>query len=130
MSRNIIVALAVVAFVSGAALLYGRSGDGYTDPAALAKLVAEKTEPYILVDTRTPEEYEAGHIPGAVNIPFDVIGRNPPSKDKDALVIVYCRSGSRSGMAKRTLDSLGYTRVEDFGAVGRWKGDLVRGAKP
>jgi rhodanese-related sulfurtransferase len=108
----------------------GDAGGKYTDPAALAKLLAEKTEPYVLVDVRTPEEYASGHIPGAVLIPYDTIGGRPPTGDKDALVILYCRSGNRSGIAARTLKSLGFTQVQDFGGINRWKGPLTQGDKP
>jgi len=102
----------------------------YTDPAALAALVAHKSEPYLLVDVRTPEEYSAGHIRTAVNVPVDTIGTAPPTQDKAALIIVYCRSGGRSAAAKKTLDGLGYTRVQDFGALSRWTGELVTGDAP
>ena len=136
MNSNSLLIVIIVVLVAAGGFYFIRSASaadkpgGYTDPAALAKLVAEKTEPYVLVDVRTPEEYAAGHIPGAVNIPYDTIAGNPPAKDKNALVIVYCRSGNRSSIAKRTLDAQGFTRVEDFGAVGRWKGELVTGSKP
>ena len=130
-----LIVIVVVLLVFGAVWVFGRSGAAgkvskYTDPEALAGLIAEKTEPYILVDVRTAEEYASGHLPGAVNIPYDVIGSDVPTADKDALVILYCRSGNRSGIAKRTLDSKGYSRVEDFGGIGRWRGDLVPGPKP
>ena len=113
-----------------AASAFGQSEGRYTKPEDLAKLLKDKTEPFMLVDVRTPEEYASGHIPGAVNVPVDRIGKKPPTDDKKALIIVYCRSGNRSGVAKRTLDSFGYSRVEDFGGVGRYKGALVTGDKP
>jgi rhodanese-related sulfurtransferase len=102
----------------------------YAEPEALARLVAEKTEPYMLVDVRTPEEYAAGHIPTAINIPNTEIGRTPPAADKTALLIVYCASGRRSAAAAKVLTDLGYTRVVDFGGVSRWKGTLVKGDRP
>ncbi len=99
----------------------------YREPEALAKLVAEKTEPYILVDVRTPDEYTAGHIPTAVNIPVSTIAKQLPTEDRGALIIVYCASGRRSSTAKATLDELGFTRVVNFGSVSRWEGDLATG---
>ncbi len=102
----------------------------YREPEALSKLVAEKTEPYILVDVRTPEEYSSGHIPSAVNIPVSSIAKQLPTDDRGALVIVYCASGRRSSTAKATLDGLGFTRVVNFGAVSRWEGDLATGDSP
>jgi phage shock protein E len=128
MNSNTLLIVIIVVLIAAGGFYFIRSAaaadksEGYADPAALAKLVAEKTEPDVLVDVRTPEEYAAGHIPGALNIPYDTIAGNNPAKEKDALVILYCRSGNRSGIAKRTLDAQGFTRVENFGAVGRWKG--------
>lgn len=80
---------------------------------------------HVLVDVRTPEEYAAGHIPTAVNIPVTEIAERPPSKGKSVLIIVYCRSGVRSAKAKTILTDLGYTDVVDFGGVSRWTGKLV-----
>ncbi len=102
----------------------------YRDPDGLSRLVTEKLEPYVLVDVRTPEEYTAGHIPSAVNIPVSDIANQLPTEDRGALVIVYCASGRRSAAARRTLDGLGFTQVVDFGSVSRWKGDLVTGDTP
>ncbi len=84
----------------------------------------------VVYDVRTAEEYAEGHIPGAVNIPYDVIGSEIPIKDKDAVVVLYCRSGNRSGKARATLDGLGYTNLADFGGVSKWMGDLVLGNAP
>lgn len=96
----------------------------YKDPARLAELVAQI--PYILVDVRTPEEYAGGYIPTAVNIPVTDIAAAPPTRDKGALIIVYCASGRRSALAAKTLTDMGYTRVVDFGGVSRWTGPLVK----
>jgi phage shock protein E len=103
---------------------------GFDDPARLARLVREGKPAYLLVDVRTPAEYESGHIPTAVNVPVGVIGTRPPTTDKNALIIVYCQSGNRSAAARRTLEALGYTNVVDFGAVSRWEGTLVTGKEP
>lgn len=69
------------------------------------------------IDVRTAEEYAAGHVQQAVNIPYEEIaGRvGEVTTDKDALIYVYCRSGRRSGIAKETLDRAGYTRVFNIG---------------
>jgi phage shock protein E len=102
----------------------------YTEPEALARLIADKSEPYFLLDVRTPEEYSAGHIPTAVNAPVTEIARKLPTADTSALIIVYCRSGARSAAAAKALIDLGYARVVDFGSVSRWKGELVTGDAP
>ncbi len=93
---------------------------------ALAQIIAQKDPRTFLVDVRTAEEFRAGAIPSAINIPYDVIQDNLPTTDRSARIIVYCRSGNRSGVAARTLASLGFTNVLDFGGIGRWTGELVR----
>jgi phage shock protein E len=102
----------------------------YIDPAQLAALIDGKAETYFLVDVRTKEEYEAGHIRSAINIPVDQIATEPPTTDKDALILVYCRSGRRSAAAATALENLGYRNIVDFGGVSRWPGGLVAGPKP
>jgi phage shock protein E len=80
---------------------------------------------FYLIDVRTPEEYRAGAIPSAINIPYDVIADNLPTQDREARIVVYCRSGSRAGKARATLEALGFRNVNNFGAVTNWQGDLV-----
>ena len=99
-------------------------------PGRLLQLIREGKPAHVLVDVRTPAEYESGHIPTAVNIPVDVIGAKPPVRTKDALIVVYCRSGNRSATARQILMDLGYTNVVDFGAVSRWEEPLVTGKEP
>jgi phage shock protein E len=92
----------------------------------LAAIMAENDPSTYLVDVRTPAEFESGAIPGAINIPHTEIGAAPPTEDRSARIIVYCRSGSRSGSAKSTLEQLGYTNVNNFGGIYRWEGELVQ----
>jgi phage shock protein E len=90
----------------------------------LAEIIATEDPNTYLVDVRTETEYKAGAIPTAINIPFDVIADNLPTEDRSARIIVYCRSGSRSGIAQDTLESLGFTNVTNFGGVSNWQGEL------
>jgi rhodanese-related sulfurtransferase len=122
--------IGVFLLVLPAAFMFAQQESPYVDPANLARLISDKGAPYILVDVRTPEEYASGHIPTAVNIPVSQIAEKPPTDDKAALIIVYCRSGARSTTAKRTLDQLGYTDVVNFRGIGRWDGQLVEGESP
>jgi phage shock protein E len=80
-----------------------------------------------VVDVRTPQEFASGHVPGAVNIPYDEIARRaseigPPS----TLVVLYCRSGRRSGIAAEALRRAGYEKLYDFQSVSAWPGELAR----
>lgn len=98
----------------------------YTTPSGLAQLIEEEPVPYLLVDVRTPAEYAAGHIPSAINIPYQTIGRDLPAIEDDTILVVYCRSGRRSGIAYDTLRSRGYQHIVDFGGIVRWRGELER----
>jgi phage shock protein E len=91
---------------------------GRRDSAAAHRLVAEGAA---LVDVRTPGEYAAGHLEGAVNIPVDQLDRRAGEiGPKDRPVVVYCASGSRSAAAKARLTTLGFARVEDLGSIRNW----------
>lgn len=97
----------------------------YSNEEVLAELIESGDTDYILVDVRTPEEYASGYIPTAINIPLSEIGENPPTDDRDALIILYCRSGNRSGQAESILEGLGYTNVHNFGGIIDWSGKTV-----
>lgn len=129
-TNRLVLAAAFLLFGLSAASAKPAVEAGFDDPARLARLVVERRPDYLLIDVRTPEEYAAGHIPTAINVPVDQIGNRPPTGEKDVLIIVYCRSGNRSATARKILQDLGYTNVVDFGAVSRWEGDLVAGEDP
>lgn len=77
----------------------------------------KQAEQEIWLDVRTAEEYAAGHIVNAINIPFDVIEDNIASitTDKNATIYLYCKSGRRASVALQSLESLGYTNVINKG---------------
>jgi phage shock protein E len=76
----------------------------------------------LLVDVRSPAEFAAGHIPGARNIPVDELERRVSELgDPSTAIIVYCRSGARSGSARSVLKGRGYSRVHNLGAMSNWK---------
>jgi rhodanese-related sulfurtransferase len=74
-----------------------------------------------LVDVRSPGEFSSGHLPGALNVPLQEVGaRADRIGPKDAPVVVYCASGTRSAMARSTLTRMGFKRVFNLGAISRW----------
>ncbi|MCF0230029.1 MAG: rhodanese-like domain-containing protein [Parasporobacterium sp.] len=80
------------------------------------------TEDYIILDVRRQDEYDAGHIPGAICVPNETINDAPPEElpDKDQLILVYCRSGRRSKEAAQKLADMGYTNIQEFGGIIDW----------
>ena len=109
----------VVVFVGILAnLLFGGGVDKDADIAALVKSGA------LVVDVRTRGEFNSGHIEGAINIPYDVIDQKIGDHPKDKAIIVYCRSGSRSSVAKQTLEQAGYTQVINGGTLHRMRKQL------
>ena len=91
-------------------------------------MMAQETG-YIILDVRRPDEFAAGHIPNAINVPNETIGTDeiPELPDKDQLVMVYCRSGRRSKEASEKLVKLGYTNIVEFGGILDWDGETVTG---
>ena len=89
-------------------------------------MMAQETG-YIILDVRRPDEFAAGHIPNAINVPNESIGTAeiPELPSKDQLIMVYCRSGRRSKEASEKLVKLGYTNVVEFGGILDWKGEIV-----
>ena len=80
-----------------------------------------------VVDVRTEAEYKEGHIPGAVLVPNETIGSEPPEAlpELDAVLLVHCRTGVRSTQAADKLVGMGYTQVYDFGGIRDWPYDIV-----
>ena len=87
-----------------------------------AKQIMESEEGYIILDVREKDEYDAGHIPGAILIPYTQIEEKAEEvlTDKDQLILVYCRSGRRSKIAAEALAELGYTNIKEFGGIIDW----------
>ena len=84
---------------------------------------------YILLDVRRDDEFEEGHIPGAINIPNESIGTEEIAElpDKNQTIYVYCRSGNRSKQASQKLVDLGYTNVIEFGGIIDYSGEIEKG---
>ena len=87
-----------------------------------AKKIMDAEEGYVILDVRTQEEYDQGHIPGAILIPDTEVEVTAEDvlTDKDQLILVYCRSGRRSKLASEILVELGYTNIKEFGGIIDW----------
>lgn len=116
-------------------------GDGETasadEPGVYRKLNYEEAKEWmgnkddiLVVDVRTRDEYEAGHIPGAILIPNETIRNMPPDElpDTGAKILIYCRSGNRSYQASLKLLEMGYDFIYDFGGINGWPYEIVTGA--
>jgi len=90
-----------------------------SQPPADAAPVAAVDEPTLIVDVRTAEEFAAGHFPGAINIPHEDIiqGIEEYNVGKDQTVLLYCRSGNRSGQAEGRLQSAGFSGAKNVGGL-------------
>ena len=93
-----------------------------------AQEMMAKEDGHVIVDVRRQDEYDAGHIPGAILIPYESIDKERPSElpDLDQIILVYCRSGRRSKEASEKLARMGYTKVYEFGGIITWPGETTR----
>ena len=104
-----------------------------TEPAYMnitqeeAKKIMDSQTGYVILDVREQDEFDAGHIPGAILIPYGSIEDKAPSMlpDKDQLILVYCRSGRRSKIAAEALEKMGYTNIKEFGGILDWPYEIV-----
>ena len=111
-----------------------KDAEDMPDKAAYHKISAEEayemmaSQEVVVVDVRTREEYDGGHIENAVLVPNESIGSEMPETlpDKEATLLIYCRSGRRSKDAAQKLLALGYQSVYDFGGVIDWPYELVK----
>ena len=116
MKKMLPIALIVVLLLAVGYLTLMKGGD--VDSAQARQLVQAGAR---LIDVRTPSEFAAGHIPGAINIPLQQLdSRLTELQPKETPVVLYCRSGNRSGSAARMLKNAGFTAVHDLGPMSRW----------
>ena len=110
------------------------SGDQTAKTAEYHKISAEEAkkmmdeQDVVIVDVRTAAEYAEGHIADAVLVPNETIGDEAPAKlpNKDAVLLIYCRSGNRSRTAANKLLKLGYQNIYDFGGINTWPYEIVK----
>lgn len=133
-----IAALSILLTFTGCST--GQSSDESSPAATSSAPVLEKISPEkakemmdtatpIILDVRTQEEYDESHIEGAILIPDYEISEKAVEllTDKDAVILVYCRSGRRSALAAKALSELGYSQIYDFGGIIDWPYDVVAG---
>lgn len=89
-----------------------------------------ETQETLILDVREQEEFDAGHIPGALLLPVGTISGETAAAvipKLDTVVLVYCRSGNRSKQASQKLADLGYTNIVEFGGIKDWTGETETG---
>jgi len=119
--RGLIPILIAAVFLAGCAAHPGN--ETYRQISMDEAISMMQTESdYIILDVRTLDEYNTGHIPGAICIPNETIGTDPIPElpDKEQLILVYCRSGNRSKQASAKLAAQGYTNIVEFGGIIDW----------
>ena len=123
-----------IIFFAALCLLSGCGGEGSAQEETVvaafqqisqeeAKTIMSTNQNAVVLDVRTQEEYDSGHIKGAVLLPVDAITEESAQEvipAKDTQVLVYCRSGNRSVTASKALAQLGYTKVYEFGGINTW----------
>lgn len=107
----------------------GGNGDSYQQISQEEAKEMMDTQEVIVLDVREQDEYDSGHISGAVLLPVGTISEETASAvipEKDDTVLVYCRSGNRSKTASATLVGLGYTSIYEFGGINTWSYEIVQ----
>ena len=129
MKRLAIIFFAIIVFLSGCAQPSGGSPASYKQiTQEEAKEMMTKNDIHIIVDVRRQDEYDEGHIIGAILIPNESILDKQPEElpDLDQIILVYCRTGRRSKEASQKLADIGYTNVYEFGGIETWTGEIVK----
>ena len=87
------------------------------------------TQEVIVLDVREQDEFDSGHIPGAILLPVGTITEDTAAAvipKLDSVVLVYCRSGNRSKTASKALADLGYTNIKEFGGINTWPYEVTK----
>ena len=122
MKRIFVISVIIIFCLCGCGTDSKLNSDGTIDYVYAKELMINENA--ILVDVRSEDEYNEGHIDGALLLPVDSINEDSASEvieSKDSTVIVYCRSGNRSSQALQILNDLGYENVYNLGAMSNWE---------
>jgi rhodanese-related sulfurtransferase len=128
MKRLAIVFFAVIVLLSGCAQPSNSSAASYKQITQVeAKEMMTKKDGHIIVDVRSQDEYDDGHIPGAVLIPNESITDRQPKElpDLNQIILIYCRSGRRSKEASQKLADIGYKNIYEFGGINNRTGEII-----
>ena len=123
MKKLALILLAVMMLTACGQEIENDQGAAYMNiTAEEARKIMDTEEGYIILDVREQDEYDEGHIPGAILIPYTQIAEKAEETltDKDQMILVYCRSGRRSKIAAEALVELGYTNIKEFGGIIDW----------
>ncbi|MBQ1215388.1 MAG: rhodanese-like domain-containing protein [Firmicutes bacterium] len=121
MKRSIVVTMAIV--LCAMVLLGGCGENGYQQISQDEAKEMMDSQEVVILDVREQDEFDSGHIAGAVLLPVGSISEATAAEvipKKDSVVLVYCRSGNRSKTASEKLVELGYTKVYEFGGINTW----------
>lgn len=121
MKRSIVVTMAIV--LCTMVLLGGCGENGYQQISQDEAKEMMDSQEVVILDVREQDEFDSGHIAGAVLLPVGSISEATAAEvipKKDSVVLVYCRSGNRSKTASEKLVELGYTKVYEFGGINTW----------
>ena len=130
--------LAVLVLLATALSILGCDGDAAEDRKEQAKyrritadeaqVLMQREQDYLILDVRSPEEYAAGHIPHAINIPMEQFGEDPPKElpDRNQMIFVYCVKGIRSMNIANRLAHMGYKNIVEIGGIQDWHGDIEK----
>ena len=132
--KKVIIILIILALIIGGVIMLNKNTEKettnqiqYVSMDEITTIMQENTN-YIILDVRTIEEYNQGHIPNAICIPNETIDETVTTKlpNKDQLILIYCRSGNRSKQAALKLQQLGYTNLVEFGGIIDWEYEIVK----
>ncbi len=135
MKKIIYIILIILIITGGIIMLFSRKNKTSEIEAKIKYVsmddivqIMEENENYIILDARTEEEYNEGHIPNAICIPNETISSDTINQlpNKNQLILIYCRSGNRSKQAAQKLLNLGYTNLIEFGGIIDWKGEIEK----
>ncbi len=133
MKKVIIILIILVVIIGGVIMLNKNTEKETTNPIQYVSMeeittIMEENTNYIILDARTIEEYNEGHISNAICIPNETIDETVTTKlpNKDQLILIYCRSGNRSKQAALKLQHLGYTNLVEFGGIIDWDGEMEK----